>query len=49
MRRLFIVLAVTGAAIGLLHAATVGQSQATAHAQENQPRQTLFVKIGKPN
>lgn len=49
MHRLFITLAATGAVLVGLHAATVLQSEATALAQdEEQARQTLFVKIGRP-
>ncbi len=50
MHRLFTTLAVTGAALVGLHAATVLQSEATALAQaDEQARQTVFIKIGKPN
>jgi hypothetical protein len=50
MRRLFTMLAVTGAAFVSLHAASVLQSEATALAQdEEQARQSLFIMIGKPN
>lgn len=49
MRRLFTSLAFGGAALLFMQAAIVLQSEATAHAQDEQPRQSIFIKIGKPN
>jgi hypothetical protein len=49
MRRLITSLAFGGAALLCMQAAFVLQSEATAHAQDEQPRQSVFIKISKPN